>query len=145
MPSEGREGSLLSTQETSSAPVSGETEVKQQPDISNAAVEAQSKGFLGKLFGRFSRGKSSQVNQQPNQESEQQIRDRLARLQADRKNIQAAMNSSDSTGSSKIADAQRLQQIDQQLENLRQKLPAETIAATQQPAATKPDETEKAA
>ena len=95
------------------------------PPESPVAGSTEKKGLLGLLGGLFGRKKEATIGQVEKQETPKQVRERMAALQADKKNVETFMRSPDSTGSSKIQDEQRLSDIEGTLADLQAKLPAE--------------------
>lgn len=115
------------TAQTSTVPVESQV----TPTVTPGTSEVKPPGPFRKLLNLFG-GKSkepeaaAQANQGPSVENQQQLRDRLADLQARRLNIEKFMNAPDSTGSSKIRDTKEIGRIDQKIVALKAKLPPET-------------------
>lgn len=112
-------GEALNTQ-PSTAPESKPIVVDQAP---LTAPSAPRESLFKKVLNLFSPKPKAPSEPQGTQSTDQELRDRVGALQADKKNIETAMDFPDSTGTSKIADNQRLDRINQQISELSANLP----------------------
>ncbi len=116
-------------------PLTNETSKQATSEANSRPSVSVQKGGAGGILSKISSVFAKKPGQQPSQveivaseqaplENPQQIKNRMAQLQADKLNITKFMKASDRSGSSQIADSERIRQIDERLEALRSKLPA---------------------
>lgn len=111
---------------------------------------APRESLFKKVLNLFSpKPKAPSESQQSQLKTEPQIRDEMAQKQAQMKNIEAFINSTDNTGSGKIQDTQRLEQLRGDYDALRAQLPSDQTQPTGEsipsPTATTDSSDQKAA
>ncbi|OGD98050.1 hypothetical protein A3A49_00745 [Candidatus Curtissbacteria bacterium RIFCSPLOWO2_01_FULL_38_11b] len=110
---------------------SSKQEVTLVDSTGSANAQVEKKGLLGTVLSLL--GRKKQESPQP-EETPEQIRDRVATLQAERLNLVRLTGVSDSEGTSKEKDAARIKEIDERIMQLRSKLPPEVSQAQPQDA-----------